>query len=322
MKNSNDKLILILSNSQDATCDYFEKFIYTAKARCARLNTDFSPGELSVFFSSTSNVVITINGDKIKKDDIKCVWNRRPEKIYAGNNGESAFDDHYRDEWRHSIDAFFKQIDAKLWVNYPPHNAAALSKIEQIVRASRFGMITPKTLLTQNVQDVLQFANECTGSVIVKPVSHGYICKGDQVHNIYTCNLDVNTCNFENLVNCPTLFQEKIAKLFDVRINYIDGMFESVKLLYSEDGNQRLDIRRNNMDGVKYEPVEIPCGVAKKLSKLINSYKLRFAAVDMCLSVDGRWIFFEINPNGQWAWLDMLGATNFSDKLLHCMLNP
>ncbi len=62
------------------------------------------------------------------------------------------------------------------------------------------------------------------------------------------------------------------------------------------------------MQDVKYVQVEPPPDVESALIALVRSYSLRFAAVDMAVADDGRWIFFEINPNGQWAWLDISGG--------------
>jgi hypothetical protein len=55
------------------------------------------------------------------------------------------------------------------------------------------------------------------------------------------------------------------------------------------------------------------------LKRLLEEYSLRFAAVDFAVANDGAWVFFEINPNGQWAWLDLAGATDVAGDLLWAM---
>ncbi len=78
------------------------------------------------------------------------------------------------------------------------------------------------------------------------------------------------------------------------------------------------------MQGVTYENVSPPACVKAALMQLVRSYHLRFAAIDMIVDKQGAWIFLEINPNGQWAWLDLAGgsqiwrsfATAFSAKLV------
>ncbi len=112
--------------------------------------------------------------------------------------------------------------------------------------------------------------------------------------------------DLSDLPNCPTLFQKKIDKQCDVRITVVDDEIHAYELLAKEpDGNQRCDIRRNNMEDVEYRPISLPTRIDSLVRKLMVRYALRFSAIDMAVSTDGTWYFFEVNPNGQWAWLDL-----------------
>lgn len=313
-------MLLFLSNSKDATCDYLCEIAKENNIGYFRFDTDFSQDEVSVEFNLNDNIRIDYNKITLLPKDIQCVWNRRPEKIHAGNFSDTAFAEHYRDEWRHSFDGFFKQIPVRKWINHPYNNANALSKIEQLVRAREYELLVPDSLITQQRNEFDSFFQKHRFGVITKPISHGYISDGESVYNIYTTNINIDECDFTHLSNCPTFFQGKVNKISDVRINYIDGLMDATEIIFIENGQQRLDIRKNNMEGVQYNPVKLPKNIAVSLKRLIRSYNLRFAAIDMCIRSDGKWVFFEINPNGQWAWLDIVGATKFHEKLLAQML--
>ena len=41
-----------------------------------------------------------------------------------------------------------------------------------------------------------------------------------------------------------------------------------------------------------------------RVAALLDSFALRFAALDFVVDPDGRWWFLECNPNGQWAWIE------------------
>lgn len=120
----------------------------------------------------------------------------------------------------------------------------------------------------------------------------------------------------ESLVDlsvCPTLFQEFVEKDYDVRITVVDSELTAVKLVAKEtDGKQRCDIRRNNMVDVTHSQIELPAQIASGIWTLMEKYSLRFAAIDMVVSVAGEWLFLEINPNGQWAWIDQVAGTNIA----------
>lgn len=64
----------------------------------------------------------------------------------------------------------------------------------------------------------------------------------------------------------------------------------------------RLDWR-SDYRSLTYEPVDIPAEVAKGVGRLMDELRLYFGALDFAVTPDGRWVFFEVNPNGQWHWL-------------------
>ena len=38
--------------------------------------------------------------------------------------------------------------------------------------------------------------------------------------------------------------------------------------------------------------------------KLTHKLNLNYSAIDLILDLDDNYVFLEINPNGQWAWLE------------------
>jgi D-alanine-D-alanine ligase-like ATP-grasp enzyme len=51
----------------------------------------------------------------------------------------------------------------------------------------------------------------------------------------------------------------------------------------------------------------------------MKHYGLRFAAIDFVVDVEGQWFFLEINPGGQWAWLDIAGVADIASDLARAM---
>jgi hypothetical protein len=39
--------------------------------------------------------------------------------------------------------------------------------------------------------------------------------------------------------------------------------------------------------------------------ELVRSLGLRFCSADLVLTPDGRHVFLDLNPNGQWLWLEL-----------------
>ena len=54
-----------------------------------------------------------------------------------------------------------------------------------------------------------------------------------------------------------------------------------------------------------YTPLaDIPADVRAGVCALMGRLGLRFGTFDFIVAPDGRWVFLEINPNGQWAWME------------------
>ncbi len=317
-------MIVIFSNSLDVTADYVCSRLEQSQLRYIRLNTDQLAEKAKLLYKG--NIFSLFIDDQILKlDDVTSIWYRRPQSLKPRDlpflKGEQA---HTVSEWNASIEGFLAHIPASLWINHPANNALALSKLEQLSRADKMGLTIPDTLVTQSFDEIMHFWKECKGELIVKPISHGYIERNDPKKDtlIFTnqVNLEQLTNNQELISLCPTLFQRKVEKIFDVRINIIDKEVIAVAI-YASDQNklQTIDIRRDNMKNVRYELIDLPFSIKSKVLDLCDSYNLRFAAVDMAFTKESDWVFFEINPNGQWAWLDLEGVTDIASSLIKSM---
>jgi glutathione synthase/RimK-type ligase-like ATP-grasp enzyme len=204
-------------------------------------------------------------------------------------------------------------------MNFPANNALASRKLEQLSTARQLGLAVPDTVLTQD-QDVLRrFFQKHDGQVIVKPLGRAYIerSKGENDSLIYTNSISEHDLNdLADLATCPTYFQKAIRKRSDVRITCVDGDTHAMELLAQDHGQQRCDIRRNNMSDVSYRSLSLPDDIALKVRQLTAHYCLRFAALDMAVDTEGMWYFFEVNPNGQWAWLDLCGGASIHKSFI------
>jgi glutathione synthase/RimK-type ligase-like ATP-grasp enzyme len=218
------------------------------------------------------------------------------------------------------LEGFLAFVDLPKWMNHPIWNASASHKIEQLSRAQTLGFIVPRTLVTQNADAMRDFWRMNHGKVIAKPLSTGHVRRSanEQDSIIFTNTvLATQLDDLEDLANCPTLFQEQIEKEADIRITVVDDDVHAVELIaHEQNGSQRCDIRRNDMKEVQYRPLSLPLDLVYKIRALVGHYCLRFAAIDMARTVAGEHVFFEINPNGQWAWLDLEAGTSIADSFV------
>jgi len=311
-------VLLVITNSLDVTADYLCKKIASASISVTRINSDQIDSKCSVLFKDLKPQ-ISWNSAPFFADDISSVWFRRPKPIVIPKKGIDESESlNIQAEWSEAIEGFLSHIPASKWINYPSANVGASHKIEQLSRAQKFGLKTPFTIVTQDIKELAAFWNQCSGKVIIKPLASGYLERdftGDDTL-IYTNLIKKEHLNSESLGNCPCLFQEAVEKVVDVRVTVVDNDLHAVSLSAADNGVQRLDIRRYNMSDVRYQNCFIPEKVSAQLLKYLQSYGLRFAAVDFVIDKNDDWLFLEINPNGQWAWLDLAGVTDIAGSFI------
>lgn len=64
---------------------------------------------------------------------------------------------------------------------------------------------------------------------------------------------------------------------------------------------------------------ELPAAIAEQAIALVRALGLRFAGIDLILSRE-HYVFVELNPNGEWGWLEKAGlplAAALADELAH-----
>ena len=308
-------MLFVLTNSQDATASSLIPTLEKSGIAVLRLDTDCLISKIALSYQP-GKPALRVDGRWYQPNEVSHIWYRRPEQLKDRCFDNSPESKYARSEWTESVECFFAHVPAERWLNHPAQNVAASRKLEQLTTACSFGLKIPDTLVTQDPDELRGFYRKHAGQVVVKPLSTGYIERDGQGSDSLIYTNRVQEKHLENLADlavCPTLFQQLVPKRNDVRITVVDSDIHAVELLACDAvGKQRCDIRRNNMSDVAYRPISLPTEVQVALQKLMAHYRLRFGAIDMAVAKNGDWFFFEINPNGQWAWLDMTAGTNIA----------
>ncbi len=312
-------MLLILTNSQDATADYLQPILIANNVDVLRLNTDFVLQEIVISYTCGDSS-IRHRGCVYRPSQFTNIWYRRPDRLESPRFGDRPETQYALNEWAEALEGFLAHIPTSQWMNHPTANAVASYKIEQLTTARSIGLRIPDSIVTQDIAKLRGFFNDHDGRIVVKPMSSGYVerPKGQRDTIIFTNRVEpAHLDDPSDIAECPAFFQQYIDKRSDVRITFVDGEWHAVELLASDsDGAQRCDIRRNNMLDVRYRDTEVPDDVVEQLRVLLQHYGLRFGAVDMVVDSNWDWYFLEINANGQWAWLDQVGATNIAQSFV------
>lgn len=179
------------------------------------------------------------------------------------------------------------------WINHPTAIARAEYKPVQLTEAAACGMRIPRTLVTNDPREAKEFA-ETVGPTVHKRLSSA-IGPGDPLTRL------VDPSEIE-IGNTAHLFQEWVPKAYEVRLTVVDDAFFAVRI---DPTSPHVDVDwRADYDALHHTVIETPPAIRTAVAALMKRLGLRFAALDFAVTAAGDWIFFEINPNGQWAWLE------------------
>ncbi len=181
--------------------------------------------------------------------------------------------------------------------------------------AQRLGLEIPRTLITNDPDEFKRFSEQCHGRVIYKllgfPLYHD---EADQPVSTDTSLVPPEMLDQIHRVKATAhLFQEYIEKQCDLRIILIGNQVFAAEI-HPLSEETRIDFRRDYR-ALRYALHCTPPTIQQALLRMNQYYRLNYAAVDMLSTPDGRSVYLETNPAGQFGWLDPLVDLPLSQTL-------
>jgi ATP-grasp ribosomal peptide maturase len=186
------------------------------------------------------------------------------------------------------------------WLNHPSRIGYAEYKPVQLAAAGTAGLSVPRTMITNDPAAAARFAEE-TGPVVYKPFSSPTERDGQRMF-VYTSPVKAADLADEAIRHTAHLFQEHLEKAYEVRLTVVDDRFFGARLDARSTASQ-IDWR-SDYDAIEYAVVEVPDPVRRGVWEMLRGLGLRFAAADFVVTPAGDWYFLDLNPNGQWAWIE------------------
>jgi glutathione synthase/RimK-type ligase-like ATP-grasp enzyme len=194
-----------------------------------------------------------------------------------------------------------------LWVSHPYKLRRAEVKALQLAEASKAGLKTPHTLISNGPARAAAFVGalgdtECA----IKPLiamgvtdEHGYRLP-------LTTTLPAGHA-LDSVALAPNMFQPYVDKAFELRCVVIGEKIFCAKIHSQANALTRKDWRAGDWRGadLEQEVFSLPDHVQASIHRLMDSFGINFASIDMILTPSGEFVFLELNPNGQWLWLEV-----------------
>ncbi len=297
-------MFLIVTNQRDITADYIVLELQRRRHVVFRLNVeelrdgcvDFDPFSDEQFF-------IKIHKKEFNLKQIKAAYFRRPGALEAHNDIVSMeMKDYVVAEWATFLRSMYITIGSR-WLNSPDAISIAENKPLQLYAARILGFHVPPTVIT----NMRHSANTliARGSAVAKPLRHNLVHVNQQERAIFTNKIDgLYNVPDDSVKYAPIIFQKEIKKKFDIRVTVVENNVFACAIHSQDKAETKTDWRRGSYPDLKHEAIDLPSDIVEKCRKLLQYFSIKFGAIDLILDKCGAYWFLEINPNGQWAWIE------------------
>lgn len=296
-------MILLATNKRDITTDFIVLELRRRDIPFQRLNCEDLPSS-SVKFSPSKEQdwQIEIDGSILYLRDVRAAYYRRPGLPELPASDDIATHEYLASEWSALTRSLWNTLEGR-WLNSPFAILRAEDKPRQLMLASKLGFLIPDTVVTNNFKAVTDFtANRGT---IGKPLRHALIERGETGEVLFTHRLkQITPEDLEAISLAPVIYQGEIPKSYDVRVTVIGEQVFAVAIHSQEHKETTVDWRSGTRLDLHHETIQLPKKVRQKCVELTKALDLRFGAIDLVADKAGQYWFLEINPNGQWAWIE------------------
>lgn len=296
MKQSLFPKVLIISNRYDFSSDFISVELNRKKIPYLRINRD----ELKDYTIEFNPIIPIIKGSfkdiefTISYENLKSVYYRAPTFL------RDIFQDNISDEEqliRSQWSAFVRSIcvfENISWFNNPVDIYKAEIKPYQLFIANKIGFKVPPTLISNLTK---KFDSKY---IALKSIDTAIINLDEKEGFVYTELYETEKLPEDKYLS-PFFTQQGLVPKTDIRVTVIEDKVIAVKIFKNDNENIDIDWRRYKYE-LSYKIMELPEKIKQLCLQLLKEFNLNFGGIDLIYH-NNDYYFIEINPTGEWSWL-------------------
>jgi hypothetical protein len=315
--------ILIIGEAADPHVEVVRDQVERLGSRC--LVIDEASTRLRLSYIGSQALVEAKTGEEWAiLNCARAVWWWRKETSVIRTHNDGFVEDFVTREYRELLESLEELIPDAAWPIRPSCVRVSNLKCYQLALARELGFKTPATIITNDARSVAEFARRDSSrfgdSVLYKPLTW-FVAPPNRflyanivtIHQVESRPLSVAAA--------PCQFQEYISKSYELRVTVVGRRVFAVHIDSQGQAETAVDFRRGQ-DAVSYAPGRLPSGVAARLQEMLRRYRLSFGAFDLVVSTRGQIFFLELNPMGQWLWLERRLDLDISGAIARLLVDP
>lgn len=296
-------MILLATNKRDITTDFVVLELQRRSIPFVRLNTEDIAACRVALRPATGGWSVVVGDVEVDLSTVTGAYYRRPAAPEVGDDPEDPTVRPYRvAEWSAVLRSIWNELEGR-WLNSPFAILRAEDKPRQLKLAAAVGFHIPETVVTNDPEAAVAFSRQA--DCIVKPLKHALLEDDGPGRVIFTNRMGPLVDEDADAVRlAPFIMQREVRKAHDVRAIVVGDRVFATAIHSQGNADTEVDWRRGSDPTLPHEPIELDDATRERCLAITRELGLRFGAIDLVTDVDGESWFLEINPNGQWAWIE------------------
>jgi ATP-grasp ribosomal peptide maturase len=298
--------VLILATERDISADRMVQTLTERDVPVFRADLSWFPQQLSLdaeFRDGRWTGQLATPDRTVALEELRSIWYRNPSSFQFPVTMSRTERQHAQHEAKLGLGGVLAALPVR-WVNHPSRHADAGYKPRQLVAAVRAGLSVVPTLVTNSPGAVRRFAARSgPEGVVTKMLGASAICEQGGRRVALTQRLtDADLDDLHGVELTAHLVQRWASKREEARVIMIGNHMVAVAIRAH---SQAASIDwRADYGALSYEPVPLPTNVEHGIRAVMRELDLLYGAFDFVITLDAEWIFLEVNPGGQFGFLE------------------
>jgi hypothetical protein len=318
--------VFIVSEPEDVHADAVITKLNERKVKVFRFHPEEFPagGSITIGVDGPLTAEIMMPHRRLRSPDVMSAWLRRPRPVKAPVGTEASLARYIELQTNLTIHTVYEAIPQQRWVCSPRALHLAELKGLQLARAKAAGLEVPRTIITNDPAQAKAFRETFDPPrCAVKPLRAENVAHpGTQGRALTLTRVWDGDVADGSIAAAPLCVQEYIEKQSDWRVTVIGDRIFPVRMHTQELEGSRVDSRGVDPATIRHEPMALPPAVEAGIRALLGSFGIRFAAIDLLERPDGSLVFIDLNPNGQWLWIEHVTKLPLVDAMVELLTTP
>ncbi|MEV4775312.1 hypothetical protein [Microbacterium sp. LWH12-1.2] len=190
-------------------------------------------------------------------------------------------------------------------------------KVLQLDAALARGLSVPRTVISDDPEAVLGLAETGIPLVSKELTPDPALASGRSQFTRYTREIDSNDLiHIDDLARAPMIVQERLDKVVELRLTVIGERVFAAAMETSSVNHSALDFRRYDLSNTTVIPWDLDAAIADRCVELVRIFGLMYATIDLVVTPSGDTYFLDLNPNGQYGWIESMTGMRMTEALV------